>query len=365
MAASALSSKLMTAPAPHHVLLVRTDRLGDMLLTLPMVHALKVAYPACRVTVLASEANIEAARHHPEVDGVELDAVEAKGSGLRGVRRLAAQLRGLGCDAAVMVHPTPRLALAVCLAGVPIRIGTAYRVYSFLFNRRIHEHRSRPPWKHEAVHNLNLLRPLGVSATEVSPVRWQVSAEEAADIDRLLQDAGVCETKLVVIHPGNAGSALNWSASQYGELARRLAADGVRVLLTGSAGEAGLTARVAAAAGPGAIDLAGKLTLAQLAALLSRCRLYVGSSTGPTHLAAAVGTPVLALYSPLRSNAPARWAPLGRQVAVLQPQVALVCPRCLGPRCPYYHCMETHLSVQQAQSAARQLLDAVNESGPV
>jgi ADP-heptose:LPS heptosyltransferase len=308
--------------------------------------------------VLASAANVEAARHHPDVDHVELDPLEAKGSGLRGVCQLARQIRRLGCDAAVVVHPTPRLALAVYLAGVPVRVGTAYRAYSLLFNRRVHEHRRRPPWKHETVYNLNLLSPLGIAATEICPVRWQVGTEEAVLVDQLLQDAGASDAKLIAIHPGNAGSALNWSPAQYGELARRLAAEGVRVVITGNAREAGLTAQVAAAAGPGAIDLAGKLTLAQLAALFSRCALYVGSATGPTHIAAAVGTPLVALYSPLRSSVPVRWAPLGERVTVLQPGVEMVCPRCLGPRCPYYHCMETRLHVDDVVRSARQVIEA-------
>jgi len=350
----------MAASSPRHVLLVRTDRLGDMLLTLPMVPALKRAFPACRVTVLASAANAAAARHHPGVDHVEVDPQEAKGSRLRGVWSLVGQIRRLGCDVAVLVHPTPRLALAVYLAGVPIRIGTAYRAYSFLFNRRVSEHRSRPPWKHEARYNVNLLRPLGVEPAEVLPVRWQVGAEEAADVDRILQDAGLAGARLIVLHPGNSGSALNWAPAQYGELGRRLLAAGVRVIVTGSAAEVGLTASVAAGiatdAGPGAVDLGGKLTLAQLAALLRRCELYIGSSTGPTHLAAAVETPVVALYSPLRSNAPVRWAPIGDRVTVLQPALDVVCPRCLGPRCPYYHCMERHLGVDDVERAARELL---------
>jgi ADP-heptose:LPS heptosyltransferase len=379
-----------------------------MLLTLPMVPALKRAFPACRVTVLASAANAAAARHHPGVDHVEVDPLEAKGSRLRGVWSLAAQIRRVECDAAVVVHPTPRLALAVYLAGVPMRIGSAYRAYSFLFNRRVREHRSRLPWKHETVYNLNLLQPLGVTPTNMpslqwtvdcfgnrastssaravgisiskensahpEPVegcgsrlstllQWQVGADEAAQADRLLRDVGLGTERFIVIHPGNAGSALNWSPAQYGELGRRLAAAGVRVVITGSEAEVALTAHVSASAGPGTVDLGGKLTLVQLAALLKRCALYVGSSTGPTHLAAAVGAPVVALYSPLRSNAPDRWAPIGERVTVLQPAVDLVCPRCLGPRCPYYHCMERHLGVDDVERAARQVLGLASASG--
>ncbi|MFI5395126.1 MAG: glycosyltransferase family 9 protein [Candidatus Binatia bacterium] len=292
------------------------------------------------------------------MDHVEIDTLEAKGSGLRGVWLLAQQIRALGCDAAAVMRPTPRLALAIYLAGIPIRVGTAYRAYSFLFNRRVREHRRRPPWKHEAVYSVNLLRPLGVATDEVAAVRWRVDPGDAASIELELQRAGLRGAELVAIHPGNAGSALNWSAVQYGELGRRLVAGNRRVVITGGERERQLTAHVAERIGAGAVDFGGKLSLSQLAALFSRCALYVGSSTGPTHLAAAVGTPVVALYSPLRSNAPARWAPIGARVEVLQPAVDLVCPKCLGPRCPYYHCVQRHLSVDDVERAARRALEA-------
>ena len=346
----------MRRGAPAHVLLVRTDHLGDMLLTLPMVDAVKAALPGCRVSVLASQVNAEAARHHAGVDHVEVDAREAKGSGLRGVGQVARQIRALDCDAAVVVHPTPRLALAVWLARVPVRVGTAYRAYSFLFNRRVHEHRRRPPWKHESQYNVNLLEPLGIGPVEARPFRWHVTSEDAAAAAAVLRHAGLTEGAFAVLHPGSAGSNLNWSPAQYGDLGRRLVADGMRLVVTGGPTETGLTAAVAAAIGAGAVDLGGRLTLAQLAALLQRSRLYAGSSTGPTHLAAAVGTPIVALYSPLRSAAPVRWRPLGERVAVLTPAVDLVCPKCLGAACPYYHCMELHLAVDDAMGAVRRVV---------
>jgi len=340
---------------------VRTDHLGDMLLTLPVADAIKAVHPAWRVSVLASAANAAAARHHPHVDHVEVDPLEARGSGLRGVGALARQVRRLGCDAAVVVHPTPRLALAVALARVPLRIGTAYRAYSFLFNRRVRQHRRRPPWKHESAYNVELLQPLGIAAAAPTDVRWEVSAPEAAAVEPWLRARGLDEP-FVVLHPGNAGSAMNWAAEQYGELGARLAARGMRVAITGGPGETTLTARVAGAIGARAVDLGGQLTLDQLAAVLARCRLYVGSSTGPTHLAAAVGTPVLALYTPLRSQVPTRWRPLGSQVQVLQPAVDLVCPKCLGAACPYYHCMERHLSIDDVERAAQRVLAAWSSS---
>ncbi len=348
---------------PRHLLLVRTDHLGDMLLTLPVVRAVKAVYPHCRVSVLASAANAAAAQHHPEVEHVEIDPREAKHSGLGGVRSLARQIRRLDCDVAVVAHPTPRLAAALWLARIPIRVGTGYRAYSLLFNRRVYEHRSRPPVQHEAVYNLRLLRPLGIVQEEPSSVPWRVDPQESAAVEALLHRCGVARADLFAIHPGNAGSALNWPPDTYAALGKRLLAPATRIVVTGGQGERPLTAAVARAIGDGAVDLGGLLTLPQLAALLRRCTLYLGSSTGPTHLAAAVGTPVVALFSPLCSNAPQRWRPIGERVRVLQPSVPVVCPKCLGERCPYYHCMERHLAIDAVERAARELLGAEGNPG--
>ena len=348
---------------PRHVLLVRTDHLGDMLLTLPAATALKAAYPGCRLTVLASPANAEAARHHPDVDAVEVDPFEAKEVRIRGVWRLARRIRGLGCDVAIVVRPAPRLALAIYLAGVPVRIGTAYRGYSVLFNVRVRSHRRRVTDKHEVQLNLRLLRALGIPTPDDPCPTWRVDPADLAAVGALLDGHGVADRRLVVLHPGNAGSALNWSAAQYGELGRRLVGRGFRVAVTGSARETALTRQVADLAGPAALDFGGQMSLPRLAALIRLSALYVGSATGPTHLAAAVDTPVLGLYSPMRSSRPERWRPLGPRVAVLQPPVDMVCPECLGQRCPYYHCMERHLSVDGAERAALRWLD-VAPPGP-
>ena len=351
----------LTEP-PRHALIVRTDHLGDMLLTLPAVRGLKATYPGCRVTVLASAANAEAARHDPDVDAVEVDPFEASQVRVRGVWRLARRIRDLGCDTAIVVRPTFRVALAVYLARVPVRIGTAYRGYSVLFNRRVRHHR-RHASGHESQHNIALLEPLGIPPTVIARVTWNVGADERAETDALLARHAAQDARLAVVHPGNAGSGLNWAPRQYGELSGRLAAHGLRVVVTGGAGEIGLTNDVARLAGEAAIDLGGQLSVRQLAALIARSSVYIGSATGPTHLAAAVGARVVALHSPIRSARPERWRPLGADVVILQPPVGVVCAKCLGADCPYYHCMERHIAVDEVEHAALRLVEGA-AAGP-
>lgn len=326
----------------QHVLLLRTDHLGDMLLTLPMATAIKAALPQCRVTVLASAANAVAAQHHPHVDHVEVDPQEAKGSNLRGVTTLAARLRSLACDAAVVVHPTPRLAVAVFLSRIPMRVGTAFRAYSVLFTHRLRQHR-RHSDRHESALNLELLLPLGIRAQAPVQGLWQSTEEDKHAVAEVLRRYDLQPGAFVVLHPGNAGSTMNWAPQQYSALGRKLTERGVRVVVSGGPREVELANQVAKDIGPLAVSLGGQLRLGELAELLGLAQAYVGSPTGPTHLAAIQSTKVVALYPPLRSTHPQRWRPLGEHLTILHPSVGQVCASCLGERCPHFHCMERHL----------------------
>jgi lipopolysaccharide heptosyltransferase II len=342
-------------PQPPRVLLVRTDHLGDMLLTLPMADALKRAWPGSHVAVLASSANAEAARHHPSVDQVLTDFCEAKGSGLRHLRPLVRLLRAGRFDVAVVVHPTPRLALAAWAARIPVRVGTAYRAYSLLFNVRVRQHR-RGSACHESRLNLELLAGLGIEPESDTPeLKWQFSAEEEARTEDVLRERGITGP-FAVLHPGSGGSAWNWPPQHYASLGRRLSEAGLQIVVTGSAREQALAEAVASQVGGGAVNLAGTLSLGELAVLLRRARLFVGGSTGPTHLAALLGTPVVALYAPLRSQWPERWRPLGPRVSVVQPAVGKVCAKCEGPRCEFFFCMARHLEVDRVFASAQRWL---------
>jgi ADP-heptose:LPS heptosyltransferase len=290
---------------------------------------------------------------------VEIDPIEAKGSGWRGTWTLARRLARLGCDAVVVVHSKHRLALAVWLARIPIRIGPGQRGYAFLYNWPVMQDHRTPPIRHETAYCMDLLRPLGIEPDRAARPVWTVGAADAATVDGLLARHGVAAGRsIVTLHPGHGGSSLNWTPERYAALANGLgnARDAV-IAVTGSAAEADLVQRVCAAARVSALNLAGQLSVPQLAALLARSILYVGSSTGPSHLAAAVGTPIVALYCPLAECVPDRWRPQSDKCTVLVPPVGQVCPTCLGPRCAFFPCMEM-IAPRTVAEAATVLLDA-------
>jgi len=139
------------------ILLVRTDRLGDVVLTLPMLPVLRTHFPDAHLAILVSAYPAEILHRNPYLDEVLLYDDSVK---LVPFFQLLRSLRMRRFDTVVVVHPTLRLALLAFLAGIPIRVGTGYRWYSFLFNRRVYEHR-KDSKRHEAEYNLNLLAALG------------------------------------------------------------------------------------------------------------------------------------------------------------------------------------------------------------
>ncbi|HEX9007439.1 MAG TPA: glycosyltransferase family 9 protein, partial [Bacteroidota bacterium] len=216
-------------------------------------------------------------------------------------------------DAALAVHPTPRIAWILARAGIPVRIGTGYRFYSLLFTRRVFDHR-RTGERHELEYNLRLLTPLGLTPRPrqagyefgITP-----SGHARASIACILRSFGVpAGTDVAVLHPGSGGSARDWPPENFRRLALNLGEmKNVAVVITGTPVEERVLRKVLHNVSPPVISLAGILQMDQLTALLERAALVVSNSTGPLHLAAALGTPVIGLYPPVAAMSARRWGP--------------------------------------------------------
>src|SRR6266487_3840606 len=208
-----------------NIVLVRPDGIGDEILSLPVATQLRRLMPGARVTFLSSAYAAPVLAHHPDLDEVlTVTGQETLGELVRLFRN--------GVDAAIFLKPFRRLMTAAWLARVPLRVGTGYRWYSWLLNRRVYEHR-RDFSRHESAYNLGLLRGLGLAPGEVAPPRLVVTAEERAWAKRFM---GGSRGLRVLVHPGGFSSRL-WKPVHYRDLVLRLASEGREVLLTGSAAE--------------------------------------------------------------------------------------------------------------------------------
>jgi heptosyltransferase III len=307
---------------PHRFLLCRTDHLGDLILSLPCASLIKAVYPEARISFLVQAYTAPVVNMLEPVDDVIEIGPEANADQI-----LEMILLGK-FDTAVVLYPSFQVARALYQAKIPRRAGISYRWYSFLFNCWHSEHR-KTNLKHEAEYNLSLtysaLKRVGnwedhLGKDQLFPLALRIPDEALGTIEICLKKLTTEAKKIVIIHPGGGGSAHRWSLYSYCELARLLCryAD-ILIIVSGGKGEEQLCCKVAEAAGDKGISVAGELDLIELSALLKNASLVVANSTGPLHLARALGIPVLGLYPSTPAMTPKRWGPYGLPGNVLMP----------------------------------------------
>jgi len=319
------------------IVLFRTDRLGDLILSLPVVEALKARLPETRIDLVTAPATTSLAALQPNVSRV----VPHLYRGPAGLAALVRTLAGAGYAMAVHLYPRPLLSLAAFLARIPLRVGTAFRAYSPLFNLRVPVHR-KTMTEHEAALNLALVSFLGIRPDGKPAAGLRVPEAARQRIRGLLArelPASACRP-VAVIHPGSGGSSLTWPPDHFAALGRGLAASGWSVLLTGTEADRPQVEPVHRRLGSRALNLCGRLDLPHLAALLSEAALTVSNSTGPLHLADALGGRVIGLYSRHLYDSPRRWGPWNQPENVFTPEGS-ACRSCTGGRCIQYNCMAT------------------------
>lgn len=306
------------AQAIRRLLIIRNDRLGDLMLTLPAIAAARRALPGATITLLAGPLAAPILAGHPDIDELLIDDPHD------GAWRLGRRMRGLFADAGLAINYSRRACSAMWLARIPRRIAWGYKLTGCLAaNGRVWLHRSRPPI-HEADFALAFIRALGIEIPRQVPLtHLPIQSEARATVRARIQRELGGEGPLVIVHPGGRGSAYYWPEENFTQLIRLLAPR-MRLILTGTRPERPLLSRLleAAASGRERISAWDDLELPQLAAAIAECRCVVAGGTGPLHVAAAVGTPVVGLYSAHPAQAPAKWGPLGAGHIVLQAPLA-------------------------------------------
>ena len=311
-----------------HVLVARLDSAGDVLLAGPAVRA--VAHGASRVTFLCGRRGRAAAELLPGVSQVvehtapwidpDPDPVDP-GATLA----LVADLAGRGIDQAILLtsfHQSPLpLALLLRLAGVPKVAAVCDEYPGSLLDVRHHVDAA----VHEVERSLSLVTAVGFAPARDDDGRLALREEV------LVGPNPAGEGPYVVVHPGASVPARTWSAAGHAALVQALVARGHRVVVTGGPGEEALTDRVAGTDRAAVSDLGGTTDLAALAVVLAGADAVVVGNTGPAHLAAAVGTPVVSLFAP--TVPAARWRPWAVPHRLLGHQ-DIGCAGCRARSCP-------------------------------
>ncbi|HEY8520958.1 MAG TPA: lipopolysaccharide heptosyltransferase II [Gammaproteobacteria bacterium] len=291
----------------RRVLCVRLDALGDVLMTTPALRAVKRGHPERHVTLLTSRSGAEVGRLSPDVDEVIVyDAPWVKATAERARsahdHRLIRKLAAMKFDAAVIFtvySQSPLPAAMMCyLADIPRRLAHCRENPYQLLTDWVPETEPGPVVRHEVRRQLDLVATVGFRTND-ERLRLAIPPRADERIDRRLAALGLDgDQPWAVVHPGASAPSRRYPEERFAAVVRALVAlHGWRIVLTGTRSEEPLLRRVRMRAGVPAVSLGGSLSLAELAALLRRAPLLISNNTGPVHVAAAVGTPVVDLYA--------------------------------------------------------------------
>jgi ADP-heptose:LPS heptosyltransferase len=281
------------------VLVTRLRYLGDIIISTPVISALRKCFPDAEIYYLAEAPYVSLLRDHPDLDGI---IVAEKG--LAGTIRTIIRLRRMSFSAAVDLFYNPRSANILYLSGIPVRIGGSRRWRARLYTRNFEV----PSGTRSAVmHHLSAIEPLGCRVEEALPavhIGRDAGEYGAGIIDELKGEE--TDTRVIAVHPGGTWPSKRWPPSSYIELTRRLRAElGCVVALVTGPGEEDTTSAISSAAGNGVHALPVR-DIVPLAGIISACDAVIANDGGIMHLAVALGRPTVGIFGPTE---PEIWFP--------------------------------------------------------
>lgn len=349
------------------VLYLKPDHLGDILLATPVLTALRARQPQAHITAVVGPWSAGMLARNPDIDtlltcpfpGFERQT-PAGGRLMRLLRpyilllHYGVLLRHGNYDAALIGRDDHWWGAALALlAGIPLRIGFAVPECRPFLSVAL-------PWNardHVTAQGLALVQALpGPPLPTHISTRFTPAPADHAWAESWLHENNLAAERLVIIHPGTAGPDKRWFPERWAMVADDLARNGAQLVLTGGPGEEGLVAAVAAAMHTPVIQLAGRTSVGQLAALLGRASLVLGVDSGPLHIAAAQATPSIHLYGPGDASRFGPWGDPARHRVI---RAELWCSPCgVFSACPrglaQPECME-QIAAEQVVAVARQL----------
>ena len=334
---------------PVNRILVRGPNwIGDAVMCEPAVAALRRRFPDAEVTLVVKPAVAELFTGHPAVSQILVYEDRGQHGGLTGKWRLAQALRRGRFDLAVLFQNAFEAALLAFLAGIPRRYGYATDGRRLLLSEPV----SRPgrgAFPHQVQYYLGMLRQLGCDQT-AGPPRLVLFHEEETAMARRLAASGISGAEFLIgVNPGSTyGGAKRWLPERFAEAADRLAGQfNAKVLIVGARGEEPLAQSIAARIRAKTVVLSGKTSMRELMAAVKRCSVFLTNDTGPMHIAAAFGVPVVAVFGPTDWRTT---APFGAGHTIVRRPVD--CAPCLLRECPIDHRCMTRIG-------AREVLEAI------
>ncbi len=309
--------------------------IGDMVLITPTLRKLKEIYPSSFLTILLRPLVADLMSSNPYVDRCIIDSKNA--GALKSIFGLVKTIRRLFFDIAIILHPTSyRNAFIPYLARIPMRIGSNYRGRATFFTSTV----SHTESQHEVERYLRILQLLSLDDTSVSVESYNTSDspahlefwhsdDERETVAKILLSNGISTSdRLIALNIGTTWQTKQWKIRNFSELIRRITdlKHNISIIVTGSKTEQNLSHELPIS--NKIVNLVGKTDILQLGALLEKCELCISGDSGPMHIAAAVGTPTIALFGP---TDPLRHRPYGVNHTIIEKPIS--CRPCYKTYC--------------------------------
>ncbi len=335
------------------ILIIRADRIGDTVLSTPVIEAMRTAYPSAHIAVMVQTYVKDVVANNPFLNEIIIyNKKQVEGDWL-GFSQFAWEIRKKKFDLALILHPTNIVHSLAFLAGIPRRVGYD-RKMAFLLTDTIKDTKHLGQ-KHEMEYVLDLVRHLGIDPVHHGPYA-PLDARSEQWADELLSKYGLTpQDKILALHPGTSCRSKMWPAAYFAgaadELVRR---EGFKVLVLGGPDEKGITQDVVRRMSAPAIELAG-ISVSQDTSILKRCQLLLTTDCGIMHIAAALGVPLVVIFGRKQPGiSPIRFGPVSKQGRVLHKDVG--CRQCLAHECTRgFACLQA-VRVDEVVDAAQALL---------
>lgn len=339
-----------------NIIIIRTDRIGEVLLSTAVVNAIKKCYPKTRISFMTSPYSKDIVDNRKDIEEILVADTIKKGAFLRDTYKISAELKKKKFDVSIVLNPHKGLHLACFLAGIPLRMGYD-RKWGILLNRKIKDLRNEGE-KHEVEYALDLLNLVGIK--DVNPeVYMTVDKNSQISISEKLKNKGVDEdSKIITIHPSSSNAAKIWPYLKYVDLIKKIKSNiECEVIILGAKQEKELSEKIIKEVDENIIDMTGELNLKELAALIKKADLFIGNDAGPMHISAAVTTPVIAIFGRnIPGVSPRRWGPWGVKNVVFHKDPG--CDPCYDRECPYeYKCLNS-ITVDEVFEAVKGMMES-------
>lgn len=321
----------------ENVIIAETDRIGDVILSLPVFKSIKMFDKRIKITALVNTYTEELFKHIPYVD----DVISFTTLDKNDINNLSIIIKNRNFDTAIILHPNYTVSKILKKAQIKNRYSYGWKWYQFLFTKFLVQHRSRNI-KHQLEYNLDLLQladiPIANKLIKLKPDKGDINF-----VDKLLKEKKLHDKFLITIHPGSGKSAVNLPPYKYVELIQLLQKKfkKAKIILTGSQKDKKTINYILTEVKSSLYPMPLNLNLSNLTALISKTNVFISNSTGPMHIASALRIPVIAFFSPVFVHGPERWGPFWGQRLIIKPAVDCMQKwKCKGKPCHDYNCFD-------------------------